>query len=276
MRFLTRQLLSTGNLTILAIGAWATFALLKKDKSKPGEHRMFRPRRMLLATLLLSALVFASLPAPTFALYYPAVAALGVLLVGDLYTAVQPRPGFAPALWLVASLLPSANSLLEYVRMVPASTDPSRWAGVQTHRLAGQVADLVEQNATPGPVATLFPVTVMDANPVLSEFASGPWFFRSAHLYEAQRIAQLRGVGPATLEGLLDRARPVAIVAGYRFATYLPYRQLDGALIDYARRKGYRLVRTRLAGAGYRNGQLWVRPSVEGHSMSVPTIPAGR
>ena len=71
------------------------------------------------------------------------------------------------------------------------------------------------QHGVSGHVATLFPIVVMDANQVLPEFAAGPFFFRSADAYSAEQVAQLRAVGPATLETLFAASPPAAIVAGF-------------------------------------------------------------
>jgi hypothetical protein len=260
LRMLARNLLTAGNLTLLAIGTLAAVTLVIRQPRKGTGLAAHRP--VLLAALLAGALVFAFLPNPSFALYFPAVAALGALLAGELCArAVQ---GIAPrllAVLLIVSLLPCANSLRWSARMVVRSIDPARWAGVQTHRLAQQVAQRISASGASGPVATLFPVNVMDANAVLPEFASGSWFFRSAHLFDARRIEQLHGASPASLDQLFARTPPAAIVGGFHYATYLPESPIDAPLLDYARRHGYEVVEEGLAAAGYRDGQLWVRPS---------------
>jgi hypothetical protein len=120
---------------------------------------------------------------------------------------------------------------------------------------------MLAQRGLSGHVATLFPVVVMDANRVLPEFAAGPFFFRSADAYSAEQVAQLRGVGPATLETLFAVSPPAAIVAGFgpfRFKWNPP---MDAALIDYARRSGFVRVADDWSVNGYRNGQVWVRPA---------------
>jgi hypothetical protein len=258
LRVLVRNLVTAGNLTLVAIGT-AAFVTLAVRKARKGVAAMSR-RTVLLAALLLAALAFAFLPNPSFALYFPAAAAIGALLAGELYARVA--PGVAPrllAVLLIASLLPTADHWRWRAGMVMRSLDPSRWAGVQTHRLAESVADRIAAHGVRGPVATLFPVNVLDANAVLPEFASGAWFFRSAGLYSAERVARSRGASAASLDTLFARTPPAAIVGGFDYPMYMRDVGIDQPLLDYARHNGYELVEQDLSAAGYRKGQLWVR-----------------
>jgi hypothetical protein len=193
------------------------------------------------------------------------VAALGALLAGRIYAAAQPRmPAWLTAMMLVASLLPATPAYQRYGRWLARSADLGQWTGIQTHRSAVRIAQMLAQQGVSGHVATLFPTVVIDANSVLPEFAAGPFFFRSADSYPAEQVAQLRGVGPATIDSLFAVSPPAAIVAGFGPCRFKWNPPMDAALIDYARRSGFVRVADDWAVNGYRNGQVWVRPPRQG------------
>ena len=191
-------------------------------------------------------------------MYYAPVAALGALLAGRVCAGAQcgvPRAVFAAL--LITSLLPAIPAFARYHWLFKQSINPEHWVGVQAHRSAMHISRILAQHGVSGHVATLFPTVVLDANQVLPEFAAGPFFFRSADLYTAEHVAQLHGVGSATLDKLFASSTPGAIVAGFG-----PFRfnGMDAALIDYARRSGYVIVSDDWTVTGYKNGQIWVRP----------------
>ena len=110
-----------------------------------------------------------------------------------------------------------------------------------------------------GDVATLFPTLVMDANPVRPEFASGPFFFRTAGALPPDRIARLRAAGPEDLERLFAAEPPAAIFGGVHAGRWRA--PMDAALIAYAERHGYALVLRDMSAAGATGGRLYVRPA---------------
>ena len=263
LQSLSRQLLLRGNASILIIGAMSALVVAFEASRHP--RRMFRwePRTVALAGLFCGALVFATLAGPGMhAMYFAPVAALGALLVGGVYAAA--RPGIPPsltAMLLIISLLPAAPAYRRYGALLVRSATLSQWTGIQTHRSAVRISQMLAQRGISGHVATLFPIAVIDANRVLPEFAAGPFFFRSADAYSAEQVAQLHGVGPATLQTLFAVSPPAAIVAGFgpfRFKWNPP---MDAALIDYARRSGFVRVADDWTINGYQNGQVWVRPA---------------
>ena len=195
-------------------------------------------------------------------MYFAPVAALGALLAGRVYAAARPGiPPWLAAMLLIISLLPASPAYQRYGGWLVRSADLSQWTGIQTHRSAVRIAQMLAQHGVSGHVATLFPIVVIDANRVLPEFAAGPFFFRSADAYSAEQVARLHGVGPATLDALFAVSPPAAIVAGFgpfRFKWNPP---MDAALIDYARRSGFVRVADDWTINGYRNGQVWVRPA---------------
>jgi hypothetical protein len=264
IKSLPRQMILRGNASIAIIGALSVLALVLGRAGDAWRALRREPRTIALIASLCGALVLAILAGP-HAMYMAPVAALGALLAGRIYAAAQPRmPAWLTATMLVASLLPATPAYQRYGRWLARSADLGQWTGIQTHRSAVRIAQMLAQQGVSGHVATLFPTVVIDANRVLPEFAAGPFFFRSADAYPAEQVAQLRGVGPATLDSLFAVSPPAAIVAGFgpfRFKWNPP---MDAALIDYARRSGFVRVAGDWAVNGYRNGQVWVRRPRQG------------
>jgi hypothetical protein len=137
---------------------------------------------------------------------------------------------------------------------------PGEWTGLAVHRNAGAIRDAIQRagrGVGGGVVATLFPIHVLDANPVMAEFASGPFFFRTAGALPPDRISRLRGAGPDDLERLFAADPPAAIFGG----TYagLWSAPMDAALVAYAERHGYALVMQGVSAGGATGGRLYVR-----------------
>jgi 4-amino-4-deoxy-L-arabinose transferase-like glycosyltransferase len=261
IRSLPRQVMLRGNASILVIGAVSALAVALSSRFR--RISRWEPRTIALVGLFCGALVFATLAGPgAHAMYFAPVVALGALLAGRVYAAARPGiPPWLTAMLLIISLLPAATAYQRYGARVVRSADLGQWTGVQTHRSAVRIAQMLAQHGVSGHVATLFPVVVMDANRVLPEFAAGPFFFRSADIYSAEQVAQLHGVGPATLETLFAVSPPAAIVGGFGPFRFKWNPSMDAALIDYARRSGFVRVADDWTLNGYRNGQVWIGPA---------------
>ncbi len=263
IKSLPGRMIRRGNASILIIGALSALAVAFSTSRHPRRTFRWEPREIVLVGLFCGALVFATLSGPgAHAMYFAPVAALGALLVGRVYAAARPgMPAWLTAMVLIISLLPAVPAYQRYGGWLVRSADLGQWTGIQTHRSAVRIAQMLAQHGVSGHVATLFPTVVMDQNRVLPEFAAGPFFFRSADTYSAEQVAQLHGVGPATLDALFAVSPPAAIVAGFgpfRFKWNPP---MDAALIDYARRSGLVRVADDWTINGYRNGQVWIRPA---------------
>ena len=259
LKALARQLARLGNASIALVFAASVMALLFGKSSLSWRTRLAEPITIAFIGLALGALIVAIKVGP-FSMYYAPVAALGALLAGRVYAwARSSVPPIVLAAILIIGLLPAVPEFRRYGDFVARGTDPENWTGVQTHRSAVRVSGILAEHSVSGHVATLFPSVVLDANPVRPEFSAGPFFFRSADLYPADRVAQLHGVGPATLDNLFASDPPAAVVAG--FGRFRYFNDMDAALIDYARRHGYINVSMDWRIRGYRNGQIWVRPA---------------
>ncbi len=89
------------------------------------------------------------------------------------------------------------------------------------------------------PVASASPIRVIDAGaePYI-EFATGPFFYRTAHLLPAARVQALGGASPQTLEALFAEKPPAAILAGYESGRG----DIDGGLVRYAEANGFERI----------------------------------
>jgi hypothetical protein len=202
-----------------------------------------------------------ALRAGPFSMYYASVAALAVLLAARAFAlARRHAPRHAPAALLAVSLLPAGPALAEYLDRVVTSLDLDKWTGIQAHHSAMRVAEAMQRQGVSGHVATLFPILVLDANPVLPQFASGPFFFRNAWSYSPEEVAHRHGAGPATIGRLFAQAPPAAIVGGFGPFLYKWDPPMDAALMEYAKRAGYVQVARDWKVNGYPKGQVWIRP----------------
>jgi 4-amino-4-deoxy-L-arabinose transferase-like glycosyltransferase len=97
---------------------------------------------------------------------------------------------------------------------VPRALDPARWTVTQVNEVATLVTDAVAQRGG-GPVATLYPLLVLDAGgTIYRQFATGIYFFRSSARMADERVLQLHGASPGTLATIFASVPPAAILVG--------------------------------------------------------------
>jgi hypothetical protein len=195
----------------------------------------------LLGLLLGLAVVVGYQPSPSWPMYYAPLAPLLAALAASMFGRIRPvgPPPLVPLLLVIAAL-PALPPLWQRIADLPGLLDPARWPGVVVHRQAAAVGDALRAAGLDGEVATLFPIHVLDAEPVMPEFASGPFFFRTADLVPPDRIARLHGTSAEGLEALFAPAPPAAILGGLASGQW-PV-EMDASLRDYARRHFYRPV----------------------------------
>ncbi len=234
-----------GNLALLVLAT--ALSLLAMARRRQWHH----PGRLLLA-LAVGAFALALLPAPSRSASFAPVAVLLACCIAHLDRITTEVAGLARKRILVAvTALSSLSVVLPQVAELPRLLDPERWAGVAVHRNAEAIRDAVADPI--GDVATLFPMLVIDANPVRPEFSTGPFLFRSGAAYDPALLSRLHAVSPATLAAAFDADPPRAIYAGrYANAWRTP---MDAPLAAYAIAHAWRLAREDEDG-----GRLWVRP----------------
>ncbi|MGB8840772.1 MAG: glycosyltransferase family 87 protein [Aliidongia sp.] len=196
----------------------------------------------LLGLLIGATLLAGFQPAVSYPMYYAASAPLLAALAAALYARIAragPVPLAVPLLLTLATL-PALPVLWHRLADLPELTSTSTWPGLEVHRQAAALHEMIGAAGLEGEVATLFPIHALDAASVMPEFASGPFFFRTADLLSPARITALHGAGAETIESLFARDPPAAILGG--FASGQWHDEMDASLDDYARRHSYRPI----------------------------------
>jgi 4-amino-4-deoxy-L-arabinose transferase-like glycosyltransferase len=256
---LPAQLIRDGNATLFLILFASLFVVWRAHSRARSDQPLWNITDLALCALLGGALVFALRVGP-FAMYYAPVAALAALFAARAVAVARPYvPESALVGVLLLSLLPAWPAFSGYADRLAEGRHLHKWVGVQAHRSALEVAEAVAQQGERGAIATLFPILVLDANPVPREFSGGPFFFRNAQSFSIEEITRQHGAGPATIARQFAAAPPAAIVGGFG-----PFRlrwnpPMDAALMDYAGRAGYVQVAKGWTVTGYSRGQVWVR-----------------
>ena len=173
-----------GNLTLMVLAsALSLLAMARHKKWK-------RPGRLLLG-LTIGAVVMGFVPSPSWAMYFAAVAPLLACCVAHLDRTTTYLAGAARKHVLVGvAALPMVPVLLLQAPEVVRLGDLGRWPGIAAHRSALEIRAAVGG----GEVATLFPIRVLDANPVRPAFSTGPFVFRSGAVFGADELGRLHGV----------------------------------------------------------------------------------
>ena len=85
---------------------------------------------------------------------------------------------------------------------------------------------------------TLGPIYALEgARPIAPELVLGPQFFRGGDSLDAATIHRLAAVSPATLDELVKRSAPAAILVGVD--TVDRYRDVEAPLRQYATTHGF-------------------------------------
>lgn len=227
---------SNGTLALLLIGLGG--ARLVPGTREPAAPR---PGRGLLLLLIVLAAITAFQPSPSWPMYYaPLVPLLAALAASLFMTTRFPAPPALVPLLLAIAAVPALPPLWKMAMDLPEQVQTALWPGVQLHRQAAAIRNALQAAGLEGEVATLFPTHALDANPVPAEFASGPFFFRTAGPIPAPRIAVLRGASAGTLEDLFERDPPAAILGGLAPGQWSV--EMDASLEAYAQRHQYRKV----------------------------------
>jgi 4-amino-4-deoxy-L-arabinose transferase-like glycosyltransferase len=226
---------------LLVSGTNASLLILTAGATVIGRRqRSTAPVPLALPTLLLGgALLTGFQPSPSWPMYYapaaPLLAVIAAALVAPLRT-----PGPLALLW-TAAFLPALPSWSDHFADLHRLARPAAWPGIAVHHQALALDQaMAAAGHRGGAVATLFPIHALDAAAVMPEFASGPFFFRTADLLSPARIAELHGAGVETLETLFAATPPAAILGGFAAGQWRE--EMDAGLADYAGRQGYRAV----------------------------------
>ena len=208
-------------LKFLALGP-ALLAIVATAGKRDRWHRI-------LDLLILAGLIAALAPVPTWRQYLlPMLPALFVRLA--LVWHAHP-PGKAMRIAAVAF---ACAGLAPTVEAVASGRIPM----LDAMRDAAVVREILDREHVTGPVATLSP-QFLPGRAIDPRFATGPFYFRSTALLNADQERQLRLVSHARIALL---GQPPVILTGGEGAWSSGDDRIDAALATYAIREGYRAV----------------------------------
>lgn len=244
---------SAGVLIVLAGAALAIFAA-----REPATGRPVWPLA-LTAALVAGAALVSFVPTPAFPQYFIAPLPFGIALAALLYGRLG-APARASAHPFLLSLV-LVGALIGAPRLVGdlgTALHPAAWTGNRVHAAGEQIARALASDDGAGRIATLAPVYALEAGRrVYPELAAGPLVYRVGDLIPHADRRFYRMVSPTTLDAVLDRDPPAAILVGYEG-------ELDRPFIAYALRHGYRAIRLAALRDRYGVGILYIRPPARG------------
>ncbi len=197
-------------------------------------------RALLLDLFILAGLVAAFLPNPAWRQYYVVLLpALFMRLPGILEGLERTRRRIAAQMCLLFSVvglvawIGEASELAEEPeRSIFVRSQESEWIGA-----------VLRSARAEGSVASLSPHLAVDSgHPIDRRFTSGVFAYRWGVNRPDVEIVEMGGAGPDTVEALLAKCPPAAIVTGYEGAAQASkVVDLEAPLRAFAEREGYRL-----------------------------------
>jgi 4-amino-4-deoxy-L-arabinose transferase-like glycosyltransferase len=101
------------------------------------------------------------------------------------------------------------------LQRVPKFFDAQSWTPVQLHQIS---EDIAAKTKSPKLILTLAPLYALEGRcDIYTELSSGPFVYRVADLMTASDLETIKAVGPKTLEALLEKSPPSAVILGVEF-----------------------------------------------------------
>jgi hypothetical protein len=241
VNFLIDQVLKDTTQTILILMAVTIVVAMRADRvSLQVRRRLRHTHAPLVLSLAGLALIFGFLPRPPYTQYFMPLGLFLALSVPFLFKALAPLGQVRSALFggaIIIGCLPGSLLLVKYGFR---ALDPTGWTVTRVHGASQDIRQQIEDKGVSGPVLTLSPIFALEAGlPIYRELSAGPFFFRTAdRLMPAATVESLNGVSPTTLDALLQRQPPAAVLVGneHWWATSL---WIEQPLIDYAQTHGF-------------------------------------
>ena len=196
-----------------------------------------RGRILLPLVLLAIGLPFAFLPKPSWVQYFTPLVPF-VILAPIFLASLLPREDarryvpLAISVMALGSLSGLGNLGVDALR----ATRDDTWTTTLVRRFGAEIDTALGDRR--GTVITLGPIYALEgARPIAPELVLGPQFFRGGDSLDAATIHRLAAVSPATLDELVKRSAPAAILVGVD--TVDRYRDVEAPLRQYATTHGF-------------------------------------
>jgi hypothetical protein len=235
VEFLIDPVLKDTTQSILILIVVAFVVGMRADEVSLRFRRLLRHNHAPLVLLLAGlALIFAVLPRPPRPQYFVPLALFLALSVPFLFQALEPLGQVRSALFggaIIIGCLPGSLHLLSHGLRV---LHPTGYTVARVQDASQDIRQQIEAKGISGPLLTLSPIFVLEAGlPIYRELSAGPFFFRTADRLPAATVGSLNGVSPATLNALLQRRPPAAVLVGNEPAI------IEQPLVDYAQSHGF-------------------------------------
>jgi hypothetical protein len=188
--------------------------------------------RIFVVLLTLVAIPFVLLPTPASEAYLQPAVPYVLLSCAALYPlAIKTMDRRQLMLFFLIVVIVLALQVGRFGIEAGQRLNPSRWTTAEVHDLSA----LINHHVKGGPIATAYPVLVIDAGgQIYPEFATAIFFLRSGDHLAPDRVLELNGISPATLSLVLGARTPVAVLVGNT--------NVDQSLLNWARDNCYNEV----------------------------------
>lgn len=218
----------------IAIGLGGVFTIREAWMSKQVPYGL-----ILGALLLITSLVMAVSPTPSFVQYYAQpVGFLYPLLVFSWSARADYLNSFRSItlfIMVVIVLMLNGTSQLESILQL---SQREQWSGLWVREISIEIRNHLSEykGCSAGKVATLSPLFALEAGlSIYEELASGPFLYRVGDLLSPAERSYFVSTSPKTLSDLFDSDPPLAILTGFEA-------ELEDALVRYAKENDYKRV----------------------------------
>lgn len=116
---------------------------------------------------------------------------------------------------VIACAITSVMSYPLVLHRVPRLFSPQSWMPIQFHQISQAIA---EKTKNPKLILTLAPLCALEGGcDIYTEFSSGPFVYRVAHLMTPSDLETIKAAGPETLKTLLEGSPPSTVILGAEF-----------------------------------------------------------
>ncbi|GAP07745.1 MAG TPA: hypothetical protein DEQ80_08930 [Anaerolinea thermolimosa] len=203
--------------------------------------------------LLITSLVMAVSPTPSFVQYYAQpVGLLYPLLVFSWSARADYLNSFRRItlfIMVMIVLMLNGSSQLESILQL---SQREQWSGLLVRDLSIEIRNHLSTHTgcSAGKVATLSPLFALETGlSIYEELATGPFLYRVGDLLTPAERSYFIGTSPKTLSGLFDNDPPLAILTGFEA-------ELEDPFVRYAEENDYRRVEL-----SKNRGALFICPS---------------